>query len=455
MELDWKEIDRWIFGEAWTGSKVGAHVEMLCEGIGPRWASSEGEREAVEYIRGQFEGVGLEGAALEEFELDTWAYERAEAKVGDRAIDLLPYNRCPACEIEAPIVDAGYGTEHALDKVRDKLKGSVAVMHLALEPFTPPSPPNTRLQALADAGVVAVVVIDPKDGRRVEYHNGGDWREPETAEVPFPAVTTSREHGALLRQWAKEGKRLKLTVESRFYKAPAHNVVGEIKGARWPEERLVLGGHHDTVYGAPGGNDNASGTIAVMETARVLAGLQRELGVAPGMSLCFATYSAEEQKFQGASEYVRRHCAEQLRLAINLDELSAGHMKGVVLAFDHLRDFVQAQLDTMGDGLKCHVMSQLDASSDHFPFLRQGIDAAHLWRWRFRGRHADADYHHEPADTADKLNVRELKEYAGQLARLLLRLSHVAPEEWPENGVTKETVKERLDLERGTVVRVY
>ena len=56
---------------------------------------------------------------------------------------------------------------------------------------------------------------------------------------------------------------------------------------------------------------------------------------------------------------------------------------------------------------------------------------------------------------ADKLNVRELKEYVGQLARLLLRLSHVTPEEWPENPMTKEAVEERLETERGTVVRVF
>ena len=41
MELNWREIDRWIFGEAWTGSQVREHVEVLCEQIGPRWASSE------------------------------------------------------------------------------------------------------------------------------------------------------------------------------------------------------------------------------------------------------------------------------------------------------------------------------------------------------------------------------------------------------------------------------
>ena len=73
----------------------------------------------------------------------------------------------------------------------------------------------------------------------------------------------------------------------------------------------------------------------------------------------------------------------------------------------------------------------------------------------FRGRHADSDYHHEQADTADKLNVRETKEYAGQLARLLLRLSHAAPETWPENEVSGEAVQARLGRERETVVRVY
>ena len=108
----------------------------------------------------------------------------------------------------------------------------------------------------------------------------------------------------------------------------------------------------------------------------------------------------------------------------------------------------------MGDGLKCHVMAQLDYSSDHYPFIRAGIDAAFLWRWRFSGRHADSDFHHEPGDTADKVRPRELKEYIGQLARLLLRLSHVAPTDWPTNPLTVESVSARLQDERGQVVRV-
>ncbi len=459
MDLDWRKIDRWIMGEAWTGARIAEHLEALCERIGPRWASSAGEFQAVNYLRQQLRASGVENAALEEFQLETWEWNSARAQVveGGKDIDLLPFNRCPPFEVQAPIVDVGYGTPREIDRARHLLEGGIGLMHMAFEPFTPPLPHAQRLQALAGRGAVAAVVIDPKDGRRMEYHSASDWRDPGLVEHPLPTVTTSREHGALLRSLAREGRHLKLEVESRFYTAPAHNVNARLDGVRWPEEHLVLGAHHDTVYGTAGGNDNASGTIAVIETARVLAQLRDEMGIAPGRSIRFATYSAEEQKLQGSAAYVERHYGPEPppRLAINLDELSTGHIKGIVLAFPHLRDLVQLQLDTMKDGLQCHVMAQLDPSSDHFPFLRAGLDAAHLWRWRFHGRHADSDYHHEPGDTADKLNSRELKEYIGQLARLLLRLSHVRPEEWPENPVTLPQVQERLEAERGTAVRLF
>ena len=330
---------------------------------------------------------------------------------------------------------------------------------MVFEPFTAPTPHTRRLKWLAEMGAAAAVVIDKKSGRRVEYHNATDWRDTEQEGHPLPTVATSREDGALLQKLAHSGEALHLVVESEFYNAPSANVSGHLTGNLWPEEHLILGGHHDTVYGAPGGNDNSTGTIAVLETARVLAKLQAETGITPGRSIRFVTYSAEEQKFQGSTAYVQQHYLEGQeplpKLSINLDELSTGYMKGLVLGFPHLRDVIQAEFDTMKDGLQCHVMAQLDPTSDHFPFLKAGIDAAHLWRWRFHSRHADADYHHEAADTFDKLNRRELKEYVGQLARLLLRLSHTPPELWPENKVTIPEVEARLTQECGQVIRVF
>ncbi|MEX0762146.1 MAG: M28 family metallopeptidase [Dehalococcoidia bacterium] len=460
MVTNWRDIDRWVIGEAWAGSLIRDHVAELCDRIGPRWASSAPERRAAAYIRDQLISSGLQNAALEEFQLDTWEWSRAEARGVDedsRPIDLLPFNRCPPFSVTAPIVDVGFGTPREIDASRANLPGSVAVLALGFEPFTEPVHLATRLRLLADASAAAAVVVEKKNGRRMEYHSASDWRDSGLNEHPLPTVVTSQEDGALLRRLSGEKKSLSLEVQSRFFTAPTANVAAEITGSTWPDEHLLLGGHHDTVYGAPGGNDNASGTVAVMETARILAQLQAETGVAPGRSIRFVTFSAEEQKLQGSSAYVERHYGPETppRLAINLDELSTGNMKGVVLGFPHLRDVVQDQLDAMGDGFSCHVMSQLDVSSDHFPFIRAGLDAAHLWRWRFAGRHADAEFHHEAGDTSDKLNVRELKEYVGQLARLLLRLSHVPPGDWPENTVTRELVSQRLEAERGAVVRVF
>lgn len=459
MDFNWHEIDRWLIGEAWVGSKIQTHLAEICERIGPRWASSEAEWQTIDYIKDQMQAIGLDHADTEAFDLQTWSYSAATANTVSekRAIDILPFNRCPPINLQARLVDVGFGTPREIDAVSADLPGSIAIMAMAFEPFTPPLPHSSRLSLLAQQGVAAVIAIETKSGRRMEYHSASDWRDPDLNEHPVPTVVTSREHGALLRKLAQGGESLHLNVTSRFYNAPSANVAGVLNGGRWPEEHLLLGGHHDTVYGAPGGNDNATGIIAVLETARLLAGLRDEFGIAAGRSLRFVTYSGEEQKLQGSSAYVNRHYGSETppRLAINLDELSTGHIKGLVLGFPHLQKLVQEQFDQMKDGLQCHVMAQLDPSSDHFPFLRAGIDAGHLWRWRFHSRHADAEFHHEAGDTADKVNVRELKDYAAQLARLLLRLSHVPPHDWPENPVTRDQVSARLEAERGTVVRVF
>lgn len=459
MALDWQQIDRFLIGEAWVGSRIAEHLTMLCDTIGPRWASSPAEWQTVNYIRDQFAASGLTDAMLEEYALHSWRWSAAEAQIVEdgTSVPILPFNRCPPFALSAPLVDVGFGAAHELEAQLTQLPGAIAIMALVVEPFTPPQPLSARLAALAAAGAVAAVVVDRKDGGRVEYHSAGDWIDPGPDEHPLPAVAVTREVGGLLRKRARLGQSLHLQVSSEFFTAPAHNVVATLPGTQWPHEQLVLGGHHDTVYGTPGGNDNASGTSVVLETARTLAQLQRELGIAPGRTICFVTYSAEEQTLQGAYAFVNQHYGPQSppRLAINLDELAAGNMKGLVLAFPHLRPLIQQQFDAMGDGLKCHVMAQLDYSSDHYPFLRAGIDAAFLWRWRFVGRHPDSDFHHEPGDTTDKVRPRELKEYVGQLARLLLRLSYVAPEVWPTNRVTVAEVLARLERERGQVVRVF
>ena len=78
-----------------------------------------------------------------------------------------------------------------------------------------------------------------------------------------------------------------------------------------------------------------------------------------------------------------------------------------------------------------------------------------MWRWRFAGKRPDALYGHSPADTLEKIVIRDLKDYVSLTARLLLRLSQVPPSDWPENTLDVDEIRRRIEDERDKVMRIY
>jgi len=50
------------------------------------------------------------------------------------------------------------------------------------------------------------------------------------------------------------------------------NVIASIRGAKLPDETVIIGAHYDTVYGTPGADDNASAVATLLEIARALKG---------------------------------------------------------------------------------------------------------------------------------------------------------------------------------------
>lgn len=446
-------------GHAWVGSEIAAHVTQLCDGIGVRWAGGEHERRAAEYVADQFRNDALDDLRLEEFELRTW--ECGATSITFNGPDALSLDAraclfCPAIEVTAPLIDVGFGMPNELAALpAERLRGAIALMDAGFEPFSDPRVLSLRLQDLVHAGVRAVITPAAIGGRRTADFSVTDWRDGNPGDVRLPVLQTSREDGARLRRGLSAGATATIRVDARSHNRRSWNAISGLAGSQWPHESLVLGAHHDTTTDAFGANDNAAGVAVLLETARLLAELQQETGVRPGRTIHFVSFGAEEQGLQGSTAFVSSHYGPEPkpRLMINLDEIATGNMKGVVLQFPELRPLVQTQLDTMGEGLACHVLAQLDASGDMFPFTRAGIPSSILWRWRFVGRHPDTAFGHTSADTPDKLRIRELKEYAGYLSRLLLRLSHVPPDEWPENRLDVDEIRQRLEAERGSVFR--
>jgi hypothetical protein len=86
----------------------------------------------------------------------------------------------------------------------------------------------------------------------------------------------------------------------------SQNVVAVKHGTTRPQFRIIVGAHYDSaVLGqsqvhAPGADDNASGTAAVLELARMLAGSSLDATVE------FVLFTAEEVGLYGSKEYAAR-----------------------------------------------------------------------------------------------------------------------------------------------------
>ncbi|MGA1044996.1 MAG: M28 family peptidase, partial [Phycisphaerales bacterium] len=121
-----------------------------------------------------------------------------------------------------------------------------------------------------------------------------------------------------------ESLRLRLAVEQERRIADTANVIAVIEGSEHPEQRVVIGCHHDA-WGF-GAADPHSGTIALLEVARGFGALAAQ-GIRPKRTLVFAAWGAEEYGIIGSTEWVE---AERDRLAkhgvayLNLDMASMG-----------------------------------------------------------------------------------------------------------------------------------
>ncbi len=93
------------------------------------------------------------------------------------------------------------------------------------------------------------------------------------------------------------------------------NVVATLKGTVNPELIYVISSHYDSVEAGPGADDDSSGTAALLEAARILAGHPLPATV------MFASMTGEEGGLLGSREFVRRAVEDKLHIvgALNND----------------------------------------------------------------------------------------------------------------------------------------
>jgi hypothetical protein len=343
---------------------------------------------------------------------------------------------------------------------------------------------NSRLKTInaQKHGAIAVVLVNepnrkhPSNLDRLKRIPGFEERLVKfptqtlaDSEVNIPMFTVSDEVGeSVLQRTGKSGKELQAAIDSDlkprsqplktmielvvknadYRRAMSANVIGVLEGSdpQLKSEAVVYSGHydHDGVRDGkmyPGADDNASGTVGVVELAKAFT----RNGAKPKRSIVFAVFAAEERGLLGSYYYVAHPVFPMNKTAavinfdmigrnetpstqtnglrqINADTSNELGLIGTIYSPDY-RQVVEQQNRAVGLNLT-YTWDQ-DAAlnvfqrSDQFPFSLKDVPAM----WWFTGFHPD---YHQPTDTVEKINFPKMAK--------ILDLAYRTGSYWADGG---------------------
>jgi aminopeptidase YwaD len=115
-----------------------------------------------------------------------------------------------------------------------------------------------------------------------------------------------------------------------MYQEECYNLIVTKTGTKYPNKYLVISSHYDT-YGGPGSDDNGTGTIIILEIARLLKDIDTEY------SIRFCAFSGEEYGLIGSTHYVENVVVPEdhdLKLVFNIDCVGGrnGEVNSIIIA---------------------------------------------------------------------------------------------------------------------------
>lgn len=189
-----------------------------------------------------------------------------------------------------------------------------------------------------------------------------------------------------------------------FSGSRGENVIATKTGTRYPEKEFIICGHYDNMPSgstAPGADDNASGTVAVLEAARILSAFDFDY------TIRFAAWDEEEIGLVGSYAYAQSAYEQGHDIVgvLNLD----------MIAWDSDNDFVYtiATNDLSQTFTNDYIAtSQLyQPQFVHNFYYTEASDHASFWNFGYPAMLAIEDwydfndYYHTPGDDIPILNM--------------------------------------------------
>lgn len=364
----------------------------------PRIAGTDAEDQAVQYVKNQFESYGFD-VEVQPFQYYGYTSPHTtELKVEGYSGTLNPsaFTYTVSGNVKGELVYAGLGKVDELRNV--DLTGKIALIKRGDISFA------DKVLNAAERGAVGVIIFNNVAGTINGTLGGAN-------DNYVPAVSLTKAEGDALADKLAYGEKLNATLKiegARTGESTSHNVIATKKPTNKNKDTnniIVVSSHHDSVPGAPGANDNASGTAMTLELARVFKNVPTDTEIR------FITFGAEELGLIGSTYYVNNLSDDEIDRTVanfNLDMVGsrdAGDL--VMLTLDGNANLVTELAQASSTRLNgIATPFGQGGRSDHVPFAEVGIPAALFI-------HSPTEpWYHTPEDSIDKISKEKLQDVA-------------------------------------------
>ena len=423
---------RKIYTESLTNGNSYNWLEYLSNKIGARLSGSEGDKKAVAWGKQELNKLGLDKVWLQPVSVPHWERGEKEEAYIETINGKLKVAICalgssvatPEDGLTAEVIEVKSLAE--VDSLGDKVKGKIVFYNRPM-----PADKIETMRAYGASvdqrysgarvagkyGAVGAIVRSMNLSIDNFPHTGtmsyGDNIESE--KIPTAAISTL---GAeTLSKLIEHQEKIKV----KFYfrqscktlpDAQSYNVIGELKGAEFADEIMVVGGHLDSWDLGDGSHDDGAGIVQSMEVLRLF----KQLKIRPKRTLRVVLFANEENGLAGGKEYARLAKENKEKHVVALESDSGGFTPrgfGFTCSDSNYKQVLTWK--SLFEPYNLHIFARGGGGADIGP-LKNDENV-------LLGLRPDSqryfDYHHTEIDTFDKVNKRELELGAASMASII------------------------------------
>jgi carboxypeptidase Q len=409
------------------------HAWSLTTEVGPRLAGSAGDRAAVAWALANLADLGFDDIRPQTVIVPAWQRGEAEVRITRpfpqplAAVALGLTVGTPEEGIEGPVLRFESLAELEAAPARE-VRGHIVFIDEPMQRtrdgsgYRPAVQKRSRGPSIAsERGAIAMVIRSVGTSNDRLPHTGNTRFAADVR--PIPAFALSNPDADLLTRQISTGRDVKLFLRSTARSLPpvrSANIIADIRGEARPEEIVILAAHLDSWDLGTGAIDNAAGVAILMETARLIAMMQRR----PARTIRVVLYANEEAGLDGSRAYTAAALDSDARHVVGIEAdsgagmvyaLSSGVGEQALPIVEAMRE-VLAPLGIEGGDNSATGGADLSTLRDAgMPVLSLDQDMSEYFDW-----------HHTANDTLDKVDPEVLQHAVAAYAAVVWIAANVA-----------------------------